>query len=350
MPARKFTDEQLMAALSRIPPFSNLSPAQLVPIVKACELEQYAKGTVICQEGEASHSMYILLSGEVGVFVKGKKVAIRKPIISLGEMGIFTGWQRAATVIADKPLVALKISKENLFRLIQSEHDIGMLLLMTVTQTLSAWLVEKDKLLDEYWKLVERYESVWDDMVESSLKTADSVAPAPEQGGMPHGLEERLRSETRRLERRLMVIEQRIGAFIAELEQNQSIPRKQKLLQEREKAELDAHVLSNLLDQLSKRLANPDKVPSIKFAFGTVELNISFNLYLVVVGITHEERQAKQQMVKAENAGFEEAGIVQLGDTFCIYIAPAETFETAFYFLRIAVGRNFHDAQIMLVK
>lgn len=277
MLVKKYTDPQLAAALSKIPPFSNLSNEHLLTIVKVSELGQYGKGTIICQEGEESLSIYILLSGEVGIFVKNKKIAVRKPIVFLGEMGIFTGWKRSATVIAEKFIIALQISKENLFNLIQTEHEIGILILSTVTQTLSHWLVEKDQILDEYWNLVEKYETTWDDMIDTNDPRLLTEVTSSETGD--NGLEQRLRSEIKRIERRLLIIEQRIGALLHELDQSNSIPKQQKLIRERDKTEEDAHILSNLLDQLSKRLAHPEKVPRIKFAEGAVELNMSFNLF-----------------------------------------------------------------------
>jgi CRP-like cAMP-binding protein len=92
---------QFVAAVKRVPLFAGLQPTQAVAALKVCERRSMASGETLCQFGDRSDKMYILLSGALSIrTADGTQIAKLSPVAPVGEMGIFTDEPRSATVIA----------------------------------------------------------------------------------------------------------------------------------------------------------------------------------------------------------------------------------------------------------
>ena len=59
--------------LRRYPFFGALSDAQIKAIAMIAEEEQYAKGAVICEEGQPAKAFYLLLEGGVCLYYKSEE-------------------------------------------------------------------------------------------------------------------------------------------------------------------------------------------------------------------------------------------------------------------------------------
>ncbi len=73
------------------------------------EVKSFKPGTTVCTKGEAGESMYVIASGKVRVYLDDPAscdpVAVLGPGDTIGEMSLFTGEPRSATVVAgdDQP-------------------------------------------------------------------------------------------------------------------------------------------------------------------------------------------------------------------------------------------------------
>lgn len=107
----------------------------------------FKKGQVLCEEGEIGSEMFILLSGELSIFVGGKKVAeIKEKGNIIGEIAVLLGYstkkyeKRTATVKAKSDAKVVVIQGQNLEPVIKKDPN----LIIHVVKLLSERLPETD--------------------------------------------------------------------------------------------------------------------------------------------------------------------------------------------------------------
>ena len=133
-------------AIRRIPLFQGLKPDQALAIFKTCERRTLAPKGVLCELGAPSTEMFILLSGQLSVRTEGNiQVALINPIAPVGEMGIFTGEPRSATVIAREAASFLVLSKARLDHLMRRNSDIEVAISRSLIQILSQRLRDANR-------------------------------------------------------------------------------------------------------------------------------------------------------------------------------------------------------------
>ena len=124
--AKKNTGREklLIQVLRKIPIFVGLSPSQVKRVLSLCTHRQYEPGEVVCQSNMPSDEMYILLSGEVCIVTpEGMKVAVILPVTTVGEMGVFTGQPRSATVEVTRPSAIFIIQKVEFDEVLKDDED-----------------------------------------------------------------------------------------------------------------------------------------------------------------------------------------------------------------------------------
>ena len=110
---RLFRD-QLVGVLPKL--FGELDEAMLNHLESRMTWVHLSRGHILCYEGEVSDSFYIVISGRLQVLVKGRsteshEVGEISQGESVGEMGVFTGDTRSATVIASRDSELVRFSK-----------------------------------------------------------------------------------------------------------------------------------------------------------------------------------------------------------------------------------------------
>ncbi len=109
--------------LRRIPLFSNIEPSKLKLLAFASERLTFRKGAELCRQGDAGDSAYIIIEGSVGIVVStpngDARVAEARENDIVGEIAILCDVPRTATVVADRDVEVLKISKELFFRMVE---------------------------------------------------------------------------------------------------------------------------------------------------------------------------------------------------------------------------------------
>jgi CRP-like cAMP-binding protein/uncharacterized protein (DUF2225 family) len=93
-------------------------------------IKRFAKGDFICYEGEIGTEMFIILSGQVGIYgnsFKGvqEKFAVLGSGEFFGEMSMLDDLPRSASGIAESPVIVLSIAKENFQLLIKEMPDMA---------------------------------------------------------------------------------------------------------------------------------------------------------------------------------------------------------------------------------
>jgi CRP/FNR family transcriptional regulator, cyclic AMP receptor protein len=105
--------------LREFPAFAKFSDDDLKRLVSAAHRTSTSGPWPLIQEQTPSDSCYILLSGEVGVFVGHDRVAVVGPGEVIGESALRRGKLRNATVTTTGKADVLHIARDDLDRLLQ---------------------------------------------------------------------------------------------------------------------------------------------------------------------------------------------------------------------------------------
>lgn len=89
-----------MNAAHPIDRFDNAVSFRLSLLTKECESRRFDAGHVIFEEGEGGSVMYVVIAGEVEVWLGGRLVETLGPGEPLGEMALIDNAPHVATVIA----------------------------------------------------------------------------------------------------------------------------------------------------------------------------------------------------------------------------------------------------------
>ena len=116
-----------------IPLFSDLKKEALSRIMEQIQAKRFAKGKMICQEGDPGNSIFIISHGSVAVCrqdpQKGSVVLNElKEGDFFGEFGFFSNSRRQATVEALVDVEVLEITKEALQKIIQEYPSVSQVL------------------------------------------------------------------------------------------------------------------------------------------------------------------------------------------------------------------------------
>ena len=134
--------ENLADAIRKVPFFTGLSRENLARIVGKFEEEKFLTDEVIVKQGQPGDALYIVQSGAVEVSLEHdglrvESVAILGPSECFGEMSLFTGQKRTATVGALVDSVILKLRKEAWEELLQQHPSLSLHFCKVLSQRLA---------------------------------------------------------------------------------------------------------------------------------------------------------------------------------------------------------------------
>lgn len=122
---KKFCRQRLLSNLMQgsalFRPFSKSDRRELVQKFRARDVR---RGEVLLEEGRPSDGLYVVLSGEVDVVVKGRKVASLREGEVFGEMSLLTRSPATATVTAARHTSVLRLPREDFDQLIMTHPQV----------------------------------------------------------------------------------------------------------------------------------------------------------------------------------------------------------------------------------
>src|SRR5688572_29288238 len=109
--------DQFIATITRTTIFANLGREELARVAGKVDQVPVAAATVIIRQGDAGDALYIVESGAVEILQAAERgtvqrIAILGPRECFGEIAIFAGTPRTATVVALVDTVLLRLTKE----------------------------------------------------------------------------------------------------------------------------------------------------------------------------------------------------------------------------------------------
>lgn len=116
----------------------------------------------------------MLIVGKLAVLsVAGQKLVELNPGVSIGEMGVFSGHMRSATVVAVGDCAGLVIARESIHQLMDGDHSIKATIMANVVEELSDRLAEANGKVDALMSAVQAHEATAAAAREELLATSE---------------------------------------------------------------------------------------------------------------------------------------------------------------------------------
>ena len=150
MALQKLSNQQIIDVLKKIPMFKGLNSAQIKKILGICTFTKLVKDDVLCNAGDESNHIYILVSGFLkALFEDGSQLSSISPLWTVGEMGVLSGEKRSATVIAESDCTLLYIHKTELFKVFRHDPVLAYLVSMNINKYLAHKLRVNQAVIEE---------------------------------------------------------------------------------------------------------------------------------------------------------------------------------------------------------
>ena len=122
--------------LAQVPLFDGLSRRHLKQITEHADEISFRPTETIVQVGQPGGSFYVVVEGEAKV-VRGPKVVARiGPGEFFGEISLLDGGPRTATVVAETPVLAIRIFKRSFDKVVAQEPSVAAKILAVVARRL----------------------------------------------------------------------------------------------------------------------------------------------------------------------------------------------------------------------
>ena len=105
------------AGISAISVFADLDEEQRKCVAGACRELDVDTGTTLAEEGEFGYAMFAVTEGTAEVFKGGELIRTLGPGDVFGEIAVFFGGVRTASVVAKTPMKLVMIFNGELWRL-----------------------------------------------------------------------------------------------------------------------------------------------------------------------------------------------------------------------------------------
>ena len=122
--------------LSELESLQNLQPAEVQALTAHLEELSFAAGSQLFAAGSLSDGAFLLVEGKVCVWRGEHLVASFGPGSVVGEMGLLEGLERTATVVAELPTRAYRLSREGLLQLLEQQPRVAALFLWNLSREL----------------------------------------------------------------------------------------------------------------------------------------------------------------------------------------------------------------------
>lgn len=129
---RKLTE--MRNILMNVPLLSSCSKKDLSLLAGVVEEKHFPEGSQICQQGEASLGMHVVTHGAVRVDVGGRRRRRLGPGAFFGEIALFDGGRRSATVTAETAVTTLHIPAWSFKAVLKSRPELALKVLEKMAQ------------------------------------------------------------------------------------------------------------------------------------------------------------------------------------------------------------------------
>ncbi len=131
--------------LKKLPVFKGLLEDEYFKVLSMCSSKSAPKGEVLFKQGDYGASMFILLCGEIDVYVAGVgTVHVMKAGDIVGEISLVRRTPRSASAVAREDCVLLQLYAEILHDVVAKYPRIGYIIMRNVASILAERLVQNN--------------------------------------------------------------------------------------------------------------------------------------------------------------------------------------------------------------
>ena len=134
--------------LTRLPPFRRFSDDEVEELLRRFHLVALPRGHVLCREGDAARSCFVVVRGAVLVCVQRggeqRKLAVEGPGAMVGHLALVSGGGRSATCVTRERSLLLEIERATFDDMFESTSAVAFRFLAGVTDLLSGELRRAD--------------------------------------------------------------------------------------------------------------------------------------------------------------------------------------------------------------
>jgi CRP-like cAMP-binding protein len=134
--APRRTRRQTAVALGSVPLFVDFSKRHLERLAKETDDLQFGPGERIVDEGSPGEALFVVLQGTGKVVRGGRVVGHVVPGDFFGELSAIDGGPRTASVVAETPMVVLRLFRRTLTAMLEQEPHLVVKLLSGITRRL----------------------------------------------------------------------------------------------------------------------------------------------------------------------------------------------------------------------
>jgi CRP/FNR family transcriptional regulator, cyclic AMP receptor protein len=134
--ALKRTRHQTAVALGSVPLFGDFSKKHLERLAKETDDLEFQPGERIVDEGSPGEALFVVLQGTGKVVRAGRVVGHVVPGDFFGELSAIDGGPRTASVVAETPMVVLRLFRRTLITMLEQEPHLVVKLLSGITRRL----------------------------------------------------------------------------------------------------------------------------------------------------------------------------------------------------------------------
>jgi CRP/FNR family transcriptional regulator, cyclic AMP receptor protein len=125
------------AAIKSISVFAGLDDDACAHVATACQNVEVEAGTTLTEEGDFGYAMFAVLEGTAEVYKDGALLRTLGPGDVFGEIAVFFGGRRTATVVATSPMRLVMLFNRELVRLGREVPEVADRLRLTVADRLA---------------------------------------------------------------------------------------------------------------------------------------------------------------------------------------------------------------------
>jgi CRP-like cAMP-binding protein len=126
--------EEKIERLKEVPLFEASRDRQLRSVARISRIFDVAPGSLLTRAGEPGDEFFLIMDGTARVEVPPGRRALLGPGTFFGEMSLFDGGPRSATVIADTPVRLIVISRRNFAKLLKDVPGLTETILTTLSR------------------------------------------------------------------------------------------------------------------------------------------------------------------------------------------------------------------------
>jgi CRP-like cAMP-binding protein len=122
--------------LAQVPLFEGLSRRHLKQIAEHADEVSFRDKETIIEADEPGGTFFVIVEGEVKVMRGNRVLARAGPGEFFGEISLLDGGPRTASVVADSPVVAIRLFKRSFDKLVTQEPKVATKILAVVARRL----------------------------------------------------------------------------------------------------------------------------------------------------------------------------------------------------------------------